>query len=58
MSNLFDKKKNRKDTNSQKWDRYQSRDILPMWVADMDFESPACIKNSLRKYIDLSLIHI
>ena len=49
---LFDKKKNRKNSNSKKWDRYQSRDILPMWVADMDFESPACIKNALRKYVD------
>ena len=48
----FDKKKNRKNSNSQKWDRYQSQDILPMWVADMDFESPACIKTALRKYVD------
>ena len=48
----FDKKKNRKNSNSKKWDRYQSRDILPMWVADMDFESPACIKSELRKYVD------
>jgi cystathionine beta-lyase len=48
----FDKKKNRKDSNSKKWDRYQSKDILPMWVADMDFESPACIKSALRKYVD------
>ena len=23
-----------------------------MWVADMDFESPACIKRALRKYVD------
>ena len=23
-----------------------------MWVADMDFESPACIKSALRKYVD------
>ena len=48
----FDKKKNRRNSNSKKWDRYQSRDILPMWVADMDFESPACIKSALRKYVD------
>ena len=48
----FDKKKNRKNSNSKKWERYQSRDILPMWVADMDFESPACIKSALRKYVD------
>lgn len=32
----FDKKINRKDTNSLKWDLYD--DVLPMWVADMDFE--------------------
>jgi Bifunctional PLP-dependent enzyme with beta-cystathionase and maltose regulon repressor activities len=49
---LFDKKKNRKDSNSKKWDRYQSKDILPMWVADMDFESPSCKKSALRKYVD------
>ena len=49
---LFDKKKNRKNSNSKKWDRYQRKDILPMWVADMDFESPACIKSALRKYVD------
>jgi len=48
----FDKKQNRKNSNSKKWDRYQSTDILPMWVADMDFESPTCIKSALRKYVD------
>ena len=49
---IFDKKKNRKNSNSKKWDRYHSKDILPMWVADMDFESPNCIKNALRKYVE------
>tara|TARA_B100000902_G_C27312949_1_gene919515 strand:+ start:2052 stop:3179 length:1128 start_codon:yes stop_codon:yes gene_type:complete len=49
---LFDKKKNRRNSNSKKWDRYHSKDILPMWVADMDFESPVCIKNALRRYIE------
>lgn len=35
---------NRKNTNSYKWDflkeRFGSDDILPLWVADMDFKSP------------------
>ena len=30
----------RSGTGSEKWDRYAGRDILPVWVADMDFRSP------------------
>lgn len=33
----FDSVQSRKDTASLKWDRYRNRDILPFWVADMDF---------------------
>jgi cysteine-S-conjugate beta-lyase len=29
----------RRDTDSQKWQKYAGRDILPLWVADMDFKS-------------------
>jgi len=35
----FDKVVDRKDTRSVKWDLKQ-KDIIPMWVADMDFEVP------------------
>lgn len=45
MSN-FDKDINRFNTNSDKWSKYP-QDVIPMWVADMDFESPACIKEAL-----------
>lgn len=35
---------NRKETRSVKWDMlqavFQSEDVLPMWVADMDFQTP------------------
>lgn len=34
----FDYCPDRTDTDSVKHDRYASSDILPMWVADMDFE--------------------
>jgi len=30
----------RQGTSSMKWDKYGSRDIIPMWLADMDFRSP------------------
>ncbi len=29
----------RRGTGSLKWERYRGRDVLPMWVADMDFVS-------------------
>ena len=36
----FDTPINRKGTECLKWDIYQGRDVLPLWVADMDFASP------------------
>lgn len=30
----------RRDTNSLKWGKYSGRDVIPLWVADMDFKSP------------------
>ena len=34
---LFDQPVSRLHTNSLKWEKYTGKDILPMWVADMDF---------------------
>jgi cystathionine beta-lyase len=31
----------RRATGSEKWDRYAGRDVIPAWVADMDFPAPA-----------------
>src|SRR5690606_33718516 len=42
----FDTIIDRHDTGSLKWDRY-GRDILPMWVADMDFRSPEPVIEAL-----------
>ena len=36
----FDSVPDRRHTNSLKWDKYPGKDILPLWVADMDFMSP------------------
>jgi cystathionine beta-lyase len=48
----FDAIINRQNTASAKWDRYQSPDILPMWLADMDFESPPEILTALHQRVD------
>jgi cystathionine beta-lyase len=37
----------RAETDSQKWQKYAGRDILPMWVADMDFQSPPAVLEAL-----------
>jgi cystathionine beta-lyase len=47
----FDKILDRRATNSIKWNAYPD-DVLPMWVADMDFAAPEPILASLRKSLD------
>jgi cystathionine beta-lyase len=37
MTYDFETTSDRSMTDSQKWQKYRGRDILPMWVADMDF---------------------
>ena len=46
----FDHTIDRRSTNSLKWGRYD-KDILPLWVADMDFETPEPVLNALRKNV-------
>lgn len=47
----FDKVICRRNTNSAKWDM-KDEDILPVWVADMDFESPKPVIDALRKRVE------
>ncbi|WP_312906532.1 hypothetical protein [Tissierella praeacuta] len=46
---------NRYKTNSLKWDglkeRYGREDLIPLWVADMDFEASPLIVKSLQETI-------
>ncbi len=44
----FDKILPRRETNAIKWTMYDA-DVLPMWVADADFESPPCIADAIRQ---------
>ncbi|HEX3729127.1 MAG TPA: aspartate aminotransferase, partial [Opitutaceae bacterium] len=45
----FDTVPERRGTDSQKWQKYAGKDILPLWVADMDFRSPPAIVEALRR---------
>ena len=36
-------------------ERYGRGDLLPLWVADMDFETPQFITDALRKRLEHSL---
>jgi cystathionine beta-lyase len=42
----------RRGTDSQKWQKYAGRDVLPLWVADMDFKSPPAILSALHARVD------
>ena len=42
----------RADTDSQKWQKYAGRDVLPMWVADMDFRSSPAIIAALHRRVE------
>eukprot|EP01051_Picozoa_sp_SAG22_P004829 SAG22_NODE_270_length_13234_cov_13.248573_5_plen_435_part_00 len=37
--------------HSLKWGLYD-KDVLPMWIADMDFQSPDCVRQALRARVD------
>lgn len=59
----FDELYNRTNTNSLKWDQFKDRikdkynvhesdDILPMWVADMDFAIPEVISDAIKERLN------
>ncbi len=43
----FDELIDRTNTDSFKWDKYKDRDIIPLWVADMDFKAAPPILKAL-----------
>jgi len=55
----FDEIINRKGTDSIKWDHLETHfgrdDLLPLWVADMDFKSPPEVIEAMKKVADHGL---
>lgn len=48
----FDRIIDRRNTNSYKWNKFGNRDVIPLWVADMDFEVAPAIKNAIQQVTD------
>ena len=48
----FDEMIDRRGSGSYKWDGRDRQDILPLWVADMDFRACGPILNALRKRVE------
>ena len=49
MKYNFDEIISRRGTNSYKWDSSADADVLPMWVADMDFRTAPFVIEALKK---------
>lgn len=47
----FEHDLDRRGTNSIKWDLY-GEDVLPMWVADMEFAVPPAVTEAIRRRLD------
>jgi cystathionine beta-lyase len=48
---VFDQIINRQHTDNAKWDKYDP-DVLPMWLADMDFAAPPAVRQALRAKVE------
>ncbi|HAH77001.1 MalY/PatB family protein [Leyella stercorea] len=47
----FSRPTDRRGTDSYKWDSAPETDIIPLWVADMDFETFPCITEALQRRV-------
>lgn len=62
LMSQFDTQYERRNTSSVKWDLMENiysipdaSNIIPMWIADMDFASPAVITDALKKRLEFPL---
>jgi cystathionine beta-lyase len=59
MRYSFDKEIDRNNTSSMKWDfkaaHGHKEDILPLWLADMDFAAPPAVSEAMRAVADFNV---
>ena len=48
----FDELTERRGTASVKWDNDSDKDILPLWVADMDFRTAPAVTDALLRRVE------
>ena len=51
-SEWFDTTVQRRGSGSMKWDAAADDDVIPMWVADMDFVAAPAIRVALRRRVE------
>jgi cystathionine beta-lyase len=56
MNVNFDKIIDRRNTGSLKVDKYKDRDIISMWVADMDFAAPTPVIDAIRDRLEHGIL--
>ncbi|MBP1042919.1 PatB family C-S lyase [Vagococcus sp. BWB3-3] len=60
MTGEFDQVYNRKGTNSKKWDdadqKYLNPEVIPMWLADMDFKVAPCISRKMASIVEQGIM--
>ena len=47
----FDEIIDRRGSGAMKWDKYAGRDVIPMWVAEMDFRAPPAVIAALEQRV-------
>ena len=52
MNSPFDNITPRRGTSCVKWDSCDDPEMLPLWVADMDFRAAPCIQQALQRRLD------
>ena len=52
----FDTCPDRTGTASMKWERWAGRDVIPMWVADMDVRAPEVALDVLRRRMEQGIL--
>ena len=56
MNYSFEDAQNREDTNAEKYTLrkklFGTEDLLPMWVADMDIDTPPCVVEAIKNRIE------
>jgi len=48
----FDNAPDRRGSGSYKWDSAEDPNVIPLWVADMDFRTAPCVIDALRRRVE------
>lgn len=48
----FEEKHDRSGTDAFAWDRFKDRDVIPMWIADMEFQTAPAVVEALRSRVE------